>query len=112
MSRLCAGQGVADFHAAALCREERDALRGVFSKSALSALDSKRSQQRHEVMCAKTWQQQQELFNCSLGIDLYATSTALMLHQLARFREQNMKRKRKSQDTKEQLHAPRGFITK
>lgn len=96
----------------ALCKEERDALRGLFSKAALKKFENARIQQRREVMSATTWQKQQELLLRSLGKDLYATSTALMLHRLARFREQNMKRKRRRQAAEEQLHAPRAFVTK
>ena len=71
--------------------------------------DSARVEQRAQVKGLQSWQQLEAVFESNSGI-FFATSTALLLKQLARLSARNFRRMRRGEDPKASLHVPRKFI--
>lgn len=97
-----------------LCKHEADV---VFyptrqTRASLKKYENARITHRHSVMSATNWQTIADIFDRSYGYNLFATSSALMLHRLARMRAQNLKRKRRKLAPTEELHAPKKVVQK
>ena len=83
--------------------------REKLSTDKIRQYDSARVEQRAQVKGLQSWQQLEAVFESNSGI-FFATSTALLLKQLARLSARNFRRMRRGEDPKASLHVPRKLV--
>ena len=83
--------------------------REKLSTAKIRQYDGARVEQRAQVKGLQSWQQLEAVFDANSSI-LFATSSALLLKQLARLTARNFRRMRRGDDPKSSLHMPRRLV--